>query len=489
MNMASNFTAGNNLPPLPTYVLQPLPPLVYPIPDKYLALILPIVAYWGFSMIFHYVDEKDWFPQYRLHTPTEVLNRNHVSRWEVLRDVIIQQVVQTIVGAALTAFDPDPTTGMEDYHIASWAQRIRLAQRALPSTLGLLGLDAIGLSQKVSTNAPSLATVLRGGQYPNLAIETSSGPIPTFASWELQAASFLYWYAVPVLQFLCAIIIVDTWQYFLHRAMHMNKWLYTTFHSRHHRLYVPYAYGALYNHPFEGFLLDTCGALIAYLVTGMTVRQSMWFFSCSTMKTVDDHCGYAFPWDPLQHLTSNNAGYHDVHHQSWGIKTNFSQPFFTFWDRVLGTKWTGGDVSARYERSRLAAEKRAAQSSQVKPITSSKVSDSTDVTSNKPYPSRHSSSETLGAQPIPPPGKASAQAADSRRQTAFESKDGAGGHSVLVEETAEEEREREALNCLPAAMRPSSSKKDYTSSTSQSGALKGLRERVSGKHSRKGSLL
>ena len=131
-----------------------------------------------------------------------------------------------------------------------------------------------------------------------------------------------------------------------------------TFHSRHHRLYVPYAYGALYNHPFEGFLLDTLGAGLAYLVSGMTVRQSMWFFTCSTIKTVDDHCGYSLPFDPLQLITSNNAGYHDIHHQSWGIKSNFSQPFFTFWDRLLDTMWKGGDVSARYEKSRVHAQQK-----------------------------------------------------------------------------------------------------------------------------------
>jgi sphinganine C4-monooxygenase len=127
-----------------------------------------------------------------------------------------------------------------------------------------------------------------------------------------------------------------------------------TFHSRHHRLYVPYAFGALYNHPFEGFLLDTVGAGVALKLARMNVRQSIFFFTFSTIKTVDDHCGYALPWDPLQHITSNNAGYHDIHHQSWGIKTNFSQPFFTFWDRLLGTMWTG-DTSMKYERARNAA--------------------------------------------------------------------------------------------------------------------------------------
>lgn len=80
------------------------------------------------------------------------------------------------------------------------------------------------------------------------------------------------------------------------------------------------------------------------------------FFTGSTIKTVDDHSGYALPWDPLQHITGNNAAYHDIHHQSWGIKTNFSQPFFTFWDRLLNTKWHGGDVKLRYQRSAQAAE-------------------------------------------------------------------------------------------------------------------------------------
>ena len=120
---------------------------------------------------------------------------------------------------------------------------------------------------------------------------------------------------------------------------------------------MPYAYGALYNHPVEGFVLDTVGASIAFLISGMSARQGLVFFCVSTVKTIDDHCGYALPFDPLQLFTSNNAGYHDIHHQSWGIKSNFSQPFSTFWDRFFGTEWSGGDVSGRYERSRVAAQK------------------------------------------------------------------------------------------------------------------------------------
>lgn len=121
---------------------------------------------------------------------------------------------------------------------------------------------------------------------------------------------------------------------------------------------MPYAYGALYNHPFEAFILDTVGAGLAYLVSRMTPRQAIVLFTASTIKTVDDHCGYALPWDPLQWITSNNAAYHDIHHQSWGIKTNFSQPFFTFWDAGMGTMWRG-DATGRYARDRDRAEAKA----------------------------------------------------------------------------------------------------------------------------------
>lgn len=213
----------------------------------------------------------------------------------------------------------------------------------------------------------------------------------------------------------------------------------------------------------------------------MTVRQSMWFFTCSTLKTVDDHCGYALPWDPLQHLTSNNAGYHDVHHQSWGIKTNFSQPFFTFWDRLLGTVWTGGDVSARYERSRNAAQRKMDQEKKPQSfITGTNPIDSVLAAGdNAPYSNSSSAKLVKEVQPQIPAGKAAAQAFDSRKQVLGDWKSGAGGASVLAEETAEEQRE---ANCLPMAVRPARGQKGNAGSPGTS--LKGLTSRV-----RKGSLL
>lgn len=211
--------------------------------------------------------------------------------------------------------------------------------------------------------------------------------------------------------------------------------------------------------------MDTIGAGIAYLLAGMTTRQAMLFFTVCTIKTVDDHCGYALPWDPLQLITGNNAAYHDIHHQSWGIKTNFSQPFFTVWDRMMGTMWTGGDVSARYERSRRAAE--AKMGVKKGPISGSTPSDSLNAETDDPYEPDPITAGLADFPPAAPEGKARAQAAASRAQV-LDDKEG-GGMKVLEEEAAEEDREVRMLRRSP---------RKKSNSASAEGSLKGLKERV-----------
>ncbi|EON62240.1 hypothetical protein W97_01461 [Coniosporium apollinis CBS 100218] len=472
-----NTTFAPTLPPLPSYTLRPLPPLVPWLEDKYLTLLLPIIAYWAVSLFFHIIDTYDLFSPYRLHTPEELTKRNHVSRRDVLRDVLVQQVIQTAFGVVLGMLDPVTMTGSEDYDIAVWAQRIRIAQRAVPGLLGAVGLDAQALAKKIGSAYPMAAGALAGGQYPGLVqtatIEGTQTLVPAFAGWEVQLARAIYHIGVPALQFLLGVLIVDTWQYFWHRAMHMNKWMYTAFHSRHHRLYVPYAYGALYNHPIEGFLLDTLGTGLAYLAAGMTVRQSMWFFTLSTIKTVDDHCGYALPFDPLQLITSNNAGYHDIHHQSWGIKTNFSQPFFTFWDRALGTMWTGGDVSARYERTRRTVQNRANKDRptptfQPKANAQDAEDDGIYVAGSEAAPRLSQDMRDATIRNVPE-GKARRQALASREMVV--EVEGEEFAKRAFKEEAEEERKEEKM--LRSSYSGSTSKEWKTEAS-----LKGVRERV-----------
>lgn len=273
-----------------------------------------------------------------------------------------------------------------------------------------------------------------------------------------------------------------------------------TFHSRHHRLYVPYAYGALYNHPVEGFILDTLGASIAFKVTRMNTRQAMWFFTGLTLKTVDDHSGYSLPWDPMQYLSSNNAGYHDVHHQSWGIKvqispswnrissnlfqTNFSQPCSVFWDWLLGTMWTGGDVSARYERARIAAQKKFDEENETSTVTGSDASQSL-IQDLRPYENDFSHNtylQTICQTQLPavPAGKAENQAAASRQQVLDDKK--GGGIDVLKNESREEKDARTVLN--------RSTRRRATNTVSQADSFKGLTGRFAGSiHGRTGGIL
>ncbi|EKM50363.1 uncharacterized protein PHACADRAFT_263621 [Phanerochaete carnosa HHB-10118-sp] len=285
------------------------------LPDHLLSLAAPVIAYWAASLFFHLLDISNWkaLDPYRIHDSEEVKSRNLASRWDVLKAVVLQHIVQTAVG--FWWIEDKPSGDLVD-HVASMARK-----------------------------APALLSILRTvlGDHQGMSLWLTYGH---------EMLYFVYWWAIPTAKLLFGMFIIDTWEYFLHRAMHMNTFLYKTLHSVHHRLYVPYAYGALYNHPLEGFLLDSVGAVLAETIACMTTRETILLFAVSTLKTVDDHCGYRFPWDPLQMFCENNADYHDIHHQVIGIKNNFAQPFFVHWDVLLGTRMTREDIEIRRRLAR-----------------------------------------------------------------------------------------------------------------------------------------
>lgn len=119
--------------------------------------------------------------------------------------------------------------------------------------------------------------------------------------------------------------------------MHSNKYLYKHIHEQHHRLVVPYVYGAMYNHPVEAHLLDTVGAAVSFLLSGMSLRTSIFFYGLTVVKTVDDHSGMWFPGNPFHRFLTNNSAFHAVHHQLYGTKFNYSASFLSLWDKLMGT--------------------------------------------------------------------------------------------------------------------------------------------------------
>ena len=66
------------------------------------------------------------------------------------------------------------------------------------------------------------------------------------------------------------IILVDTIEYFMHRALHKYKFLYK-FHKVHHELINPYNFGALYNSIVEG-IIEISLILICFLTKNVKMR-------------------------------------------------------------------------------------------------------------------------------------------------------------------------------------------------------------------------
>ena len=165
--------------------LTPQPDLLPFIADYHLAYLLPIVIYWVIGLIFHFFDTYGYFSKYKTHTPAEFLRRNHATLYNVLKYAVIQQIAQCIFGYVLSG-GPELVHSHE-YNVAEWVQTLHSARPAL--------------------------------------IESDS--VETNAVWELALAETLYWVLVPAIRLFVALFLSDTWQYFTHRLLHQNRWLYS----------------------------------------------------------------------------------------------------------------------------------------------------------------------------------------------------------------------------------------------------------------------
>lgn len=138
-----------------------------------------------------------------------------------------------------------------------------------------------------------------------------------------------------VWRFCVGLILVDTYQYWMHRWMHQIRFMYKHVHSVHHEIMNPYALAALYNHPVEAILMDIGGTGAAIHLLGMCPVTQVVFVCLLTTKTVCDHSGYDLPWD---RWISNTSAYHFRHHKLSGMRFNLQQPLFVFWDRWNNTE-------------------------------------------------------------------------------------------------------------------------------------------------------
>lgn len=195
-----------------TYTLQPVPPLVPFLSDLHLLLILPTIAYWVYGLLFYWVDQNGHLQAYRLHTPDELLKRNRVPMSKVVYSILFYQFVTTALGFWLMRNAEPDIGGREDYDIATWALRIREISHGLRLLL------------LVSAKANSA-----NNEFPSANYSREDPYMSGYLSWELIAAKGTYYYLVPAFQFAVAIFVADTWQYFEHRIVHINHYLYSEY--------------------------------------------------------------------------------------------------------------------------------------------------------------------------------------------------------------------------------------------------------------------
>ncbi|KAL8770587.1 MAG: hypothetical protein Q9194_005121, partial [Teloschistes cf. exilis] len=361
--MASKTTASLTASSSPYCVLVPQEPLLPWISDNVLAILLPTVVYAVAGGFFHLLDVYELFGSYRIHPSQDELKRNHVTRWQCLQIVVRYHVMQIVIGLFLSYGNEPPMVGDEACKIHQAANVVRSIPNPVPMILNTIGIDARQLSQSTRASSATLAHIIGGKYQPvtnsihalNSSSSSSSNILSSndnFTDLELTLAKVSVTILTPLLQYLLALIVVDTWIYFTHRLCHVNRTLYRLVHAQHHRIYVPYAYGAVYAHWLESLFLDILSFVLAGEIARLSPRQSMLFGTAATIKTIGDHCGYVFPWDPMGWFNKNGPEFHDLHHQSWGLKYNFST-YTVFWDNLLGTTWADKEAAEkRYQRVR-----------------------------------------------------------------------------------------------------------------------------------------
>lgn len=111
-------------------------------------------------------------------------------------------------------------TGFEQTERYEMYLRVVGAEGWVVRGLMVLGVDGVGLEEKIGRGLVGLGGVLEGVGLGSVVGKPSG-------DWRMDVATVLYWCIVPAMRFWVALFILDTWQYFLHRLMHTVPALYS----------------------------------------------------------------------------------------------------------------------------------------------------------------------------------------------------------------------------------------------------------------------
>ncbi|XP_037638804.1 cholesterol 25-hydroxylase-like protein [Sebastes umbrosus] len=134
-----------------------------------------------------------------------------------------------------------------------------------------------------------------------------------------------------------ACLLLFDMQYFVwHLLHHKVPWLYHFFHKEHHLYTATFSLTTENTGVWEMLSLASFAALNPALLDCHPLTE-MLFFVTNIYLSVEAHSGYEFPWSPCRLVPFGlygGARHHDLHHLKF--KVNYA-PYFTHWDRLLGT--------------------------------------------------------------------------------------------------------------------------------------------------------
>lgn len=148
------------------------------------------------------------------------------------------------------------------------------------------------------------------------------GPRPPWATILFQLALF--------------ILSEDAIFFWTHYLFH-TRWLYTTFHKKHHVYKQPTGLVSVLSDPVEGLQNQLSIWFMPVLMKEKHIFTLCLWIMIRVYQTVNAHCGYNFPYISTQYwFPSVMSGTlaHDFHHQHG--KWNYGS-FFNVWDRLMGT--------------------------------------------------------------------------------------------------------------------------------------------------------
>lgn len=136
-----------------------------------------------------------------------------------------------------------------------------------------------------------------------------------------------WWYLVG------GLFLVDTVEYFSHMVQHKIPWLYRHLHYGHHEMRYSWSLGGFYNSLEEAMITGSLLGVCFMYVFAFTYLEFQVVSCVAVLWTVMDHTS------AFDHVTwLGRQEFHRIHHSVY-IDCNFQQPFFTFWDRWLGTDY------------------------------------------------------------------------------------------------------------------------------------------------------